>query len=81
MTENLHSENVQGLHANLDSLTRSKIRFRSTAYWPLIQRVRITIKDVDILKYVSFMDLPGMRDTNDVRIIASEMMLRECDTI
>jgi hypothetical protein len=81
MTEILHAENVRELHRSLDSLIKPKKRFSSTAFWPLIQRIRITIKDVDILKHVSLVDLPGMQDTNNVRLNASEMMLRECDTI
>ncbi|KAF1827315.1 uncharacterized protein K489DRAFT_406028 [Dissoconium aciculare CBS 342.82] len=71
MIEVLHADDVKALHRHLDTLAKPIGQYKSTTYWPLIQRIRITIKDVEILQGVSFYDLPGTHDKNAVRLNAT----------
>ena len=81
-----HIEYIDGdtqpeLLQRLNPLVSSSSRFEEPTLWPLVKKVRIGIEGVDILKYIIVVDLPGLDDTNQVRVNASLDMMRSCDSI
>ncbi|PIB00158.1 hypothetical protein CB0940_02595 [Cercospora beticola] len=47
--------------------------------WPLVMFVRVGIRRSRVLKYASIADLPGISDTNAVKVNAANAYIRQCD--
>ncbi|KAM3423220.1 hypothetical protein BST61_g669 [Cercospora zeina] len=47
--------------------------------WPLVMFVRIGIRRSRILQYASITDLPGISDTNAVKVNVANAYIRQCD--
>ena len=79
--EYLDAESQHKLLEQLEPLVFCTSRLDEPSLWPLVKKVRIGITGPRILDYVTLVDLPGLDDTNKVRVDASLDMMRSCDSI
>ncbi|KAI6891891.1 hypothetical protein KC318_g12729 [Hortaea werneckii] len=80
-TEYLDADTQQGLLDQLNPLVFSNSQFKEPTLWPLVKKVRIGIDGPRILQYITLVDLPGLDDTNRVRVDASYEIMATCDAI
>ncbi|KAI6808123.1 hypothetical protein KC332_g13506 [Hortaea werneckii] len=80
-TEYLDADTQQGLLDQLNPLVFSSSQFKEPTLWPLVKKVRIGIEGPRILQYITLVDLPGLDDTNRVRVDASYEIMNKCDAI
>ncbi|KAI6815040.1 hypothetical protein KC365_g14243 [Hortaea werneckii] len=80
-TEYLDADTQHGLLDQLNPLVFSNSQFKEPTLWPLVKKVRIGINGPRILQHITLVDLPGLDDTNRVRVDASYTILRNCDAI
>ncbi|KAI7542689.1 hypothetical protein KC331_g7824 [Hortaea werneckii] len=80
-TEYLDADTQQGLLNQLNPLVFSNSQFKEPTLWPLVKKVRIGIDGPRILQYITLVDLPGLDDTNRVRVDASYEIMATCDAI
>ncbi|KAI7383354.1 hypothetical protein KC336_g18393, partial [Hortaea werneckii] len=80
-TEYLDADTQQGLLDQLNPLVFSNSQFKEPTLWPLVKKVRIGIEGPRILQYITLVDLPGLDDTNRVRVDASYEIMSTCDAI
>lgn len=80
-TEYLDADTQQGLLDQLNPLVFSNSQFKEPTLWPLVKKVRIGIDGPRILEYITLVDLPGLDDTNRVRVDASYEIMSSCDAI
>ena len=80
-TEYLDADSQQELLDQLDPLVSSNSRLEQPTLWPLVKNVKIGIEGPRILDYIILVDLPGIDDTNQVRVRASYQMMQSCDSI
>ncbi|KAI7283963.1 hypothetical protein KC345_g2598 [Hortaea werneckii] len=80
-TEYLDADTQQGLLDQLNPLVFSNSQFKEPTLWPLVKKVRIGIEGPRILQYITLVDLPGLDDTNRVRVDASYEIMNKCDAI
>ena len=79
--EYLDADTQNELLAQLNPLVSGTSRFEAPALWPLVRKVRIGIEGPRILEYIVLVDLPGLDDTNQIRVNTSYDTMRSCDTI
>lgn len=79
--EYLDADSQHKLLEQLEPLVFSTSRMEEPSLWPLVKKVRIGISGPQILDYVVLVDLPGLDDTNKVRVDASMDIMRSCDSI
>lgn len=63
----------------IDPLVTSSSNDGEPSLWPLVKFVRIGIKGSRILENITIADLPGISDTNQVKVNACLDRLRTCD--
>lgn len=63
----------------LDPLMCSKATYREPSFWPLVQQVSIGMRGPRVLTNMSIADLPGVTDTNKLRVKATTTYLEACD--
>ncbi|KAI6870639.1 hypothetical protein KC338_g2956 [Hortaea werneckii] len=80
-TEYLDADTQQGLLDQLEPLVFSNSQFKEPTLWPLVKKVRIGIQGPRILQYITLVDLPGLDDTNRVRVDASYEIMNNCEAI
>ncbi|GAB1732998.1 hypothetical protein NU195Hw_Modified_455t1 [Hortaea werneckii] len=80
-TECFDADTQQGLLDQLNPLVFSNSQFKEPTLWPLVKKVRIGIEGPRILQYITLVDLPGLDDTNRVRVDASYEIMDKCDAI
>jgi len=69
---------VEELNDLLDPLTSPKHDFDEPSLWPLVEKVTVGVPAVRVLKYVDLMDLPGITDTNTVRVQTTRESIGKC---
>lgn len=69
----------QELRAQLDIYAYPDTR--RTSFWPLVDTIRVGLRGVRILSYVTLVDWPGAGDTNDLRGKASTGRVADCDEV
>lgn len=75
------ADSTDGLHDHLKQWTSLNPGPGKPAFWPWVHLVKLTVKDVRILRHVTLIDLPGIDDTNQVRVKTAYNTLRTCDAI
>lgn len=83
LVEHLESDTAKDLVELLKPkvFATSKCDNENAAVWPLVKHVRVGIDGPQILRYITLVDLPGLDDTNQVRVNASYDTMRSCDTL
>jgi len=73
------AKDTDEFHELIDPLLSPVPRNKEAALWPLVKYVSIGIKGSRVLENVTIADLPGINDTNQVKVNACLEHLRECD--
>lgn len=76
-----NADNADELHSLLEAYAFSDSDYEIRSMWPLVDRVRMGIRGVPILKYVTLVDWPGTGDTNQLRAKASTDRITDCDEV
>ncbi|CZT23891.1 uncharacterized protein RCC_09606 [Ramularia collo-cygni] len=63
----------------VDPLTGAKAKGDKPALWPLVRYVGIGVRGSRVLENVTIVDLPGISDTNNVRVELSKQHIKLCD--
>ena len=79
--EYIEAQDQQELNSQLAPLISSNPNPNNTSLWPLVKVVKIGIRGSRVADCSRTVDLPGIDDTNQVRVNASEEMLNTCDEI
>lgn len=49
--------------------------------WPLVKQVSVGVKGSRVLEYYVLVDMPGISDTNELRVDATQQFIKKCDHI
>lgn len=79
--EYLDADSQPELLQQLNPLVSSNSLFEEPTLWPLVKKVTMGIEGHRLLRYITLVDLPGLDDTNQVRVNASLDIMRSCDSI
>lgn len=71
----------ESLMEKLQAFTTEDPNFREPSKWPLVKSIRVGILGPPILNYATFVDLPGVDDTNQIRVNAAHDAMRSCKSI
>ncbi|KAK4990768.1 hypothetical protein LTR50_002304 [Elasticomyces elasticus] len=75
------AEETRTLRNMIDPLVSATAHNRGPSLWPLAKKISVGIKDCHILENLTLVDLPGVDDTNEVRVNATHEYLRSCDAL
>lgn len=73
------ASSAKQLRMSIDPLMTSKPRYTEPSLWPLVHKVSIGIKDSRVLQNITLADLPGVSDTNQIRVNSTFEYLTTCD--
>lgn len=63
----------------LDSLITAGPDPDKQSPWPLVKQVSIGVRGPRVLDFYVLVDMPGVSDTNEVRVDATQQFLKQCD--
>lgn len=75
------AETSHTLRAKIDSLTCSKAHCAESQMWPLVRNATLGVKGSRVLNSAVITDLPGVSDTNQLRVKSATEYLKECDVL
>jgi len=83
--QHFEASSTSKLRKALAPFTTSKSVHRNltspAALWPLVDTVSVGIKGVRFLDHLIIADLPGLDDTNRVRVATTQAYLQKCDVV
>lgn len=75
------ADTVAELHSLLDPLIFPSYSIDEPSLWPLVDNVCVGVPTSRVLKYVTLVDLPGITDTNRLRVNATHDTIRKCQAL
>lgn len=76
-----YGESAEELNREVDPLTSPKHHYDEPSLWPLVEKVTVGVPSVRVLKYIDLMDLPGMTDTNVLRVQTTRESIGKCHAL
>lgn len=73
------ADSTEDLWANLDNFITEGSDPEEPAPWPLVKHVSVKVRGPRVLDHYILVDMPGISDTNEVRVSATQQFLKECD--
>jgi hypothetical protein len=74
-------DNQQDLRETIDPLLMENMTYDESTLWPLVKQVTIGIHGSKVLDRHTIADLPGISDTNQVRVKATYEHIDQCNEI
>ena len=75
------AETQEDLREQIDPLLVESTRYENATLWPFVKTVSIGVKGSRLLKQYTVVDLPGVSDTNQVRVKSTYEYVDQCDEI
>lgn len=73
------AENTEDLWESLEKFVTASPDPDKPAPWPLVKHVSVGVRGPRLLDFYVLVDMPGISDTNEVRVEATEQFSKQCD--